>query len=311
MPGDVTVTRLHAPAKLNLGLRVVGRRADGYHLLDTVFHAIELHDTLWLVDADELSLELVGGAGGDRVPAGDDNLVLRAARAFAAAAGLSPSGRFRLLKGVPAGGGLGGGSSDAAAALLLLQHRLGSPLGRRDLEEVAATLGADVPFFLAGGTRRGRGVGEILSETRPVPRLWFVLLVPPFGTSTAAVFKNLRAELTLAEGAATNSIDNPGSDNELWVIEEPCTRWQNDLETSAEQLYPDLARLAATIRAAGFSSLSMSGSGSTLFLSYASPADAIAAQVRLQELAPPGVRVLLTRSAHGMVASRTPSTVES
>lgn len=303
----MTVLRLHAPAKLNLGLRVVGRRADGYHLLDTVFHAIDLHDTLWLEDSDELALEVLADGGGSPVPVDGQNLVLAAARAFHAAAGFPPRGRFRLHKQVPAGGGLGGGSSDAAAALLLLQHRHQGPLSASLLAETALRLGADVPFFLRVGTQRGTGVGEVLQPVVPAPVAWFVLLVPPFGTSTAAVFKNLRPELTLGAATATNPRGKLGSDNELWAPSELCTRWHNDLESSAEQLYPDLAHLRAAVVEAGYPAVTMSGSGSTLFVAFDDPGRAAVAQARLRQLAAPGLRVLLTRTADDMVASRVPS----
>jgi len=294
---------------VNLGLRVVGRRPDGYHLLETVFHAIDLHDTLWLEDAASTSLEMVAAGGGLPVPVGEDNLVLRAARAFAAAAGVEVRSRFRLHKNIPAGGGLGGGSSDAAAALILLQARHGRPLPDPDLRQVALTLGADVPFFLVGGTQHGRGVGEVLAPIDPAPELWFVLVVPGFGTSTAAVFKNLRPELTHGPASVTSARDNPGSGRELWGSSGLCTRWHNDLETTAERLYPDLARLRAAVAEAGYASVSLSGSGSTLFVTCTDRGEAAAAAARVQALGLPGVRVLLSGTAAGMVASRTPTTV--
>jgi 4-diphosphocytidyl-2-C-methyl-D-erythritol kinase len=302
---------LHAPAKVNLGLRVVGRRPDGYHLLETTFHALELHDTLWLDDAAALGLAVIGEAGGLPVPAGDDNLVLRAARAFFAAAAMEARGQFRLEKRIPAGGGLGGGSSDAAAALLLLQHRHGKPLSDATLAATAVQLGADVAFFLRGGTQHGCGVGERLTAVPDPPVLHFVLVVPPFGTSTAAVFKNYAAELTHAPPFANVGKTNLGSPKGLWSPSELSTsRWHNDLEASAEQLYPELVRLRAAITGAGYASISMSGSGSSLFLTVSDADAARAARDVIRGLTTPAVRVLLTRSADGIVASRTPITVQ-
>lgn len=302
---------LYAPAKVNLGLRIVGKRADGYHLLDTTFHALDLHDTLRLEEAAEFGFAVEGDGGGLPVPVGDENLVVSAARAFFAAAGVSPSGRLVLDKRIPAGGGLGGGSSDAAAALLLLQHRHGQPLDQTQLAALAVRLGADVPFFLRGGTARGTGIGEQLEPVANPPVLFFTLVVPPFGTSTAAVFKNYRPELTLAGASAKPPQGNPASPKGLRVSTGLSTqRWHNDLELSAEQLYPDLAQLRATIVGAGFASVSMSGSGSTLFLAFTEPDQAAQALARLRALVPPTARVLLTRSADGMVASRVPFTEE-
>lgn len=297
--------RLHCPAKVNLGLRVVGKRADGYHLLDTVFHALDLHDTLWLEDAAELGLDLVAAGGGLPVPVGEDNLVLRAARAFHAAAGVLPTGLFRLEKRVPAGGGLGGGSSNAAAALLLLEQRHGRPLGPQTLARIATELGADVPFFLRGGTQRGTGIGEVLTEVEGTPPLWFVLMVPPFGTSTAAVFRNCR--VAPRPGAALPGADAPiRAEREPWNPSWLTTPWHNDLEESAAQLYPDLGQLRLALAAADLTSVSMSGSGSTMFAAFAEGAAAMAAEKHVQGLALPGVRVLLTRTAQAHVASRTP-----
>lgn len=303
----MTRLRLHAPAKLNLGLRVVGRRADGYHLLDTVFQALDLHDTLWLEDDAELSLGVEGDGGGFAVPADASNLVLRAAAAFARASGLPAAGRFHLRKRIPAGGGLGGGSSDAAAALLLLQHRHGAPLPQADLARVAAALGADVPFFLSGGTQRGTGIGELLEPLEPPARRWFVLVVPPFGTSTAAVFENLRAELTHAQPSDRVPRGKAASDRELWASSRLCARWHNDLEAAAERVYPELARLRAALKDAGVDAVSMTGSGSTLFATFADRATAEEGAERMRAQSPPAVRVLVTRTADGMVASRTPT----
>ncbi len=302
-----TRLRLHAPAKVNLGLRVVGKRADGYHLLDTTFHALDLHDTLVLDDAPDFAFEVVGDGGGLPVPADDDNLVVSAARAFFAAAGVSPRGHFQLTKRIPAGGGLGGGSSDAAAALLLLQHRHGEPLSAADLATLAVRLGADVPFFLAGGTARGQGIGEQLTPSPPPTSPHFVLVVPPFGTSTAAVFKNYRPELTQGPVPAKSPQGNPGSTKGLRVSSGLSTQpWHNDLAVSAEQLYPDLAHLRGAMVEAGFASVSMSGSGSTLFLAFTQAESAAQAHTRLQGLVGSSARVLLTRTADGMVASRLP-----
>jgi 4-diphosphocytidyl-2-C-methyl-D-erythritol kinase len=295
--------RLCAPAKLNLGLRVVGKRADGYHLLDTTFHAIDLHDVVELVDAEHLGLEVIGEGGGLPVPAGDDNLVLRAARAFFARAGLTPRGKFRLEKHIPAGGGLGGGSSDAAAALLLLQQRHSEPLSEAALAELAVRLGADVPFFLRAGTQRAVGIGEQLTAVASFPTYSFVLLVPPFGTSTAAVFKNYRPELTHAPPSDSVPRTNPTGDKALWGSSGPSTpQWHNDLETSAEQLYPDLGQLRARVAERGLGPPSMSGSGSTLFLTYADASAAADAVRSLSGL--PGVRVLSARTADAKVGAR-------
>ncbi|MCA8957407.1 MAG: hypothetical protein KDC87_15130 [Planctomycetes bacterium] len=177
------------PAKLNLGLEVVRRRPDGYHELDTVFQELELADDLWASRSDEpgvhleMTSEVGDDAAGRAVVAGDDNLVVRAARAVLDEVGrrsvvIGPPGlRFALHKRIPAGAGLGGGSSDAAAALVLTDALLGARLPPARLASLALGLGADVPFFLVGGTARGVGVGEVL-QSLPAPTAWEYLAAP-------------------------------------------------------------------------------------------------------------------------------------
>jgi 4-diphosphocytidyl-2-C-methyl-D-erythritol kinase len=162
-----------APAKLNLELRVLGRRPDGSHDVETILQAIDLSDRLSITPAPESTIETRGTFS---VPSGPDNLVLRAAAEFGLKA------HFVLTKSIPPGAGLGGGSSDAAAVLRAAGE------GRQDLDAVAARLGADVPFFLRGGTARATGRGESLEamETRPG---WFAIAWPRFEVSTAAVYQ--------------------------------------------------------------------------------------------------------------------------
>jgi 4-diphosphocytidyl-2-C-methyl-D-erythritol kinase len=169
---------LPAHAKLNLDLAVLGRRPDGHHDIRTRFQAISLHDLLAIEPAAETSL-----AGGR-----EDDLVLRAQRALEAAAGRPLPARFRLVKRIPAGAGLGGGSADAAAALRGLSrlHRLDCL--DCDLAAVAAGVGADVPFLLAGGAADATGLGERLAPA-PVARGWFALAWPGLAVSTAAVYR--------------------------------------------------------------------------------------------------------------------------
>lgn len=277
--------RLRAPAKVNLGLRVLGRRPDGYHELRTVFHAVDLCDDLeaqWDESLGGPTLELRGGSGtGLPVFADEDNLVLRAARAIGERAGAPLRAHFRLEKRIPAGAGLGGGSSDAAAALRLGNRLLGDPLDDRALLELAVRLGADVPFFLLGDTCSAGGIGEDLVPVDPAPRLWFVLVLPPFGTSTAAVFKTLAAKLI-----------DPSTVDSFRSIESARTAapaaigpHDNDLEAPAMACTPGLRELRDALQGAGLDGVRMSGSGSTLFAAHGDPgsarrgADAAAAAV--------------------------------
>ena len=284
---------LPARAKLNLVLRVVGRRADGYHLLDTLFHAIELHDDLWLArDGDDVVLQVTADDPALVVPTNDDNLVARALRRLAQRVGTAPGFVAHLHKRVPHGGGLGGGSSDAAAALRLGNELLGAPLDGPALRALGASLGADVPFFLEGGSRWGRGIGDELSPADVPPRA-FVLVVPPFGCPTADVYKNHAAHWKLG----------PPQDSVL-IGTDPATRvsavhtgFCNDLEPAAERVRPELAGLRRRIAAEGHPDVRMTGSGSTLFLAFDAAAPAAQCAERLRAVLEPATRVLVTRSA--------------
>ncbi|MCB9889648.1 MAG: 4-(cytidine 5'-diphospho)-2-C-methyl-D-erythritol kinase [Planctomycetes bacterium] len=256
------------PAKINLHLEVLGRRPDGYHEVVTVLHALALCDTLV---AERCAVEQGSSLTmphaldhGLPVTEGPDNLVLRAARAFAAEVG-GAAARFCLHKRIPAGGGLGGGSSDAAAALRLLNRLHGDPLDGPALQRLAASLGADVPFFLFGGTMLGVGRGDRLEPWPNPPNLHLLLLVPPGGTRTPAVYENLRAQLTSSPPQA-----NVGSDKIPNYKDLPLrfSGLRNDLERSAFELHPELARVQRRIVGSGYPSVRMSGSGSTLFLAF-------------------------------------------
>jgi 4-diphosphocytidyl-2-C-methyl-D-erythritol kinase len=179
-----------ALAKINVDLKVLGRRPDGYHEIDTHFAAIDLADTLAAED-DTAPFRLM--TDDIRLPVDDGNLVVRAARALAAAAGIRPTGRLQLIKRIPIGGGLGGGSADAAAALRLLSSVWDARLSEDRLRALAATLGSDVPYFLVGAHARGRGRGDRLEALPDLPRQELLLVVPPFSISTAAVYAALAA----------------------------------------------------------------------------------------------------------------------
>lgn len=286
---------LHLPAraKLNLVLRIVGRRADGYHLLDTLFHTLDLHDDLW-VDRSESGVDLQTSADAPhlQVGGGPDNLVARALQRLLAAAGAGHGFRAHLHKRIPHGGGLGGGSSDAAAALRLGNRLLDRPLQPPELHALAVSLGADVPFFLAGGSQWGRGIGDELAPAE-VPPMHFVLVLPPFGCPTAEVYKNHaalwiggRPQDTVAPVTVPHTRD---SDVRL--------RFVNDLEPAAERVRPELAALRRRVADLGYSQVRMTGSGSTLFVACANENEARRCQGDLATLCAEGVRLVGTRSA--------------
>jgi 4-diphosphocytidyl-2-C-methyl-D-erythritol kinase len=186
-----------APAKLNLGLAVTGRRTDGYHNLVSLMVPLQLADTVRVEPARAFSL-----ACDDPALAGDDNLVLRAARAFQVATGERRAAHITLTKRIPVAAGLGGGSSDAAATLIALDALWGANAPDGTLLRIARRLGADVPFALYGGAMVARGIGDVLTPA-PVPDAWLVLVTPraEIPHKTAALYASL-AEADYGDGAA-------------------------------------------------------------------------------------------------------------
>lgn len=264
-------------AKVNRSLVVLGRRPDGYHELDTVFQAVGLTDRLTFEESDGLTLEVDDPS----VPAGPENLVLRAARALAERAGVKPRAAITLEKRIPAGGGLGGGSSDAAVTLAGLSTLWGLELPPGRLEDIGGALGSDVPFFLHGGTARGLGRGERIEPLPDLPPGGVVLVMPPFPVATADVFRRLGAP----------EWDGRPAD-EPWPGGVPD---RNDLEPAAEALFPALREIREALGAAGAVQARLSGSGSTVFGLFPDLAGAGEAARRLEGLcAGSAVRVVPT-----------------
>lgn len=294
------VWRLAAHAKLNLSLRIVGRRADGYHLLETLFHELALHDDLDLAAVAEPGIALVVTADdpGLQVTAGPDNLVCRALSELARVGGYDGGFAVRLHKRIPNGGGLGGGSSDAAAALRLAVAAV-PQLAGVDLHPIAAKLGADVAFFLRGGSQWGRGVGDELSPAAVRPGA-FVLILPPFGCPTVEVYKMYAALWTAhGKGASVHGRTPSGNSDALDRMD-----FVNDLLPAAERVRPQLVELRRYLADAGFASVAMTGSGSTLFVPCRDDREAQDAAARLGAVlaASPqhqACRLVVTASADG------------
>ncbi len=241
---------MRCPAKVNLYLRVVGRRPDGYHEVVTVMQPLALADVLTVTLGGEgISLTC------DRpeLPQGEENLVWRAARQFQEETGLKQGVRLSLAKQIPVAAGLGGGSSDAAGTLLALNDLAGKPLPQSRLHRLASLLGADVPFFLAREPAVGRGTGTQLSAVTLLP-YWYLLVNPGVPLSTRWVYENL----DLAGGPTL-----PAS--QAWDPEHPETWVGNDLGKVALKRFPELALLLAGLSEAGAWCQGISGSGPTLF----------------------------------------------
>jgi len=263
----------YAPAKINLTLRVVGRRDDGYHLLESVVAFAGVKDRLTLTPGPTLSLT-VSGPNAKAAGALADNLVLRAARALAADIDGLKLGRFALTKNLPAAAGIGGGSSDAAAALRLLARANRIRLGDPRLLRVAATIGADVPVCVDPKPRVMQGIGEILSKPLAFAPLAAVLVNPGVAVPTKDVFAALhRAGLKPQPAARPRSVPRHRDKLVAYI-----GRRANDLEAPALELAPAIGTVLAALReSAGCDLARMSGSGATCFGLYRSAHAAAAA----------------------------------
>ena len=242
-----------APAKLNLMLRVTGRRADGYHLLQTVFRFVDYADEV------RLAVRVDGAIVRTRPLAGvaeDDDLTVRAARALKAATGTPLGADIEVVKRIPSGAGLGGGSSDAATVLLALNHLWGTGLTRAALQALGLELGADVPVFVFGDSALGEGVGERLAPLALAPA-WYVVLTPPVAVSTAAVFahpelKRDSKPIRIQGFSAGASLDAAA----------------NDMQALVCRLYPEVARHLEWL--GQHAPALMTGSGSSVFAAFES-----------------------------------------
>ncbi len=248
-----------APAKLNLFLHVTGRRANGYHELQSLFTLIDLTDTLHFTVRDDGLIrrtnEIVG------LPEEDD-LVVRAAKLLQQSTGTSLGVDISVEKVIPSGGGLGGGSSDAATTLMTLNSLWGIGLSQHKLIELGVQLGADVPFFIFGQTAIATGIGEQL-KAFPLRPVYYLILRPNLAIPTPLIFKD--------EGLVRNS---PVLDD--MVLREGRAQWEqakffarNDLEPVALRLFPALANLINDLKEAGFA-FRMTGSGSCFFMPFLS-----------------------------------------
>jgi len=287
------------PAKVNLDLRVLGRRSDGFHELRVVFQAIDLWDRLSIGPGRGLSVSC-NAAG---VPAGPSNLVHRAAALLIARHGLGRrlGAHFHLDKTIPVQAGLGGGSSNAAAALILCDRFWGLGLAPEELVACARELGADVPFFLHGGRALGTGRGDLVEPLPAGPELALVLGCPPFGVPTAEAFGRLPRELTLvANGVSVQRL--PAHKLEQRNDFGPAV---NDLEPVVFEGWPELLRFKRALLAAGASRALLSGSGSTVYGVFETPLAQAGAREEL-ERGHPGWRVLCARGVDGGVRVESP-----
>ena len=269
-----------APAKVNLYLHVTGRRADGYHLLDSLVAFVDIGDRLRAEPATSLSLTVDGPEAADLAAVGGDNLVLRAARLLADQAGTTAGAALHLDKHLPVAAGIGGGSSDAAAALLALKGLWQISLQDEALWALGARLGADIPACLYRRAVWVGGIGERLEPAGPLPEAGILLVNPRRALSTAAVFAARRGPF----GHVGRFAPMPSAAAALARALMPC---RNDLTEAAIGLVPEIGAVLARLgRLPGCLLARMSGSGATCFALFANRAAAEAARAEVAAAEP-------------------------
>ncbi|MCY0965989.1 4-(cytidine 5'-diphospho)-2-C-methyl-D-erythritol kinase [Parathalassolituus penaei] len=260
---DCTSLRLPAPAKLNLMLHITGRRADGYHNLQTIFQFLEMSDELEFQRRNDSELTLTPEIPG--VPT-ESNLIIRAARLLQARFQQQfpdaqlPGADIQLDKRLPMGGGLGGGSSDAATTLLALNKLWNIGLSLDELAAMGLQLGADVPVFVRGEAAFAEGVGEQLTPLPELPEPWFVVICPAAHVETARIFKHEQLTRNTPVISIRTALEHGG---------------KNDCQPVVSMLYPEVAKALTDLQR--FSHARMTGTGACVFASFNSEAEAISA----------------------------------
>ncbi len=272
----MTAIAFKTPAKVNLGLNMLGKREDGFHELETLFQMVNWCDEIKIEGLAD-GLELI--CNQPDIPNDEGNLVIKAARLLQAHyPGRCKGARIHLTKNIPHGAGLGGGSGNAAGVLLALNYLWDLNLKREDLIPIASELGSDVPFFLLSPCAIGRGRGEILESVQSSVKFYILMVYPGFALSTAWVYGNLKLKLTKRE-------------NNISILKNLLLRskfaqmgetWVNDLELVVFQEYPEIFGIKNKLLALGAKGALLSGSGSTVFGIFDNPETAKSAYTRLE-----------------------------
>ena len=260
--------RLRAFAKINLDLRILGRRSDGYHELKTIFQAVDWHDEILVEPADRFEFSAPG------TPEDETNLVVRAVRAYERLAGIKANVRITVKKNIPVGRGLGGGSSDAAVTVIGLQRMFKRALPFEEVPYVLRELGSDVPFFSLGGRAAGYGRGDEVYKLDDAAEYWVLLVDPGIMIAT----KEAYSWLTVPD--KSNNIEGFRDDAELGCAGDV---WTNDFEGPVFARYPQLAAIKEELLELGAYRAALSGSGSTVFGQFQMISDVIRAADALKE----------------------------
>lgn len=262
-----TVT-VNAYAKVNLSLDIVGRRADGYHLMDMVMQAVSLHDTVILRKQPE---GIAFSCSEKNLPQDESNLAVRAARAFFAHTGTDGGVRIALEKRIPAGAGMAGGSADAAAVLVGLNALYEAELSQETLCKIGLSLGADVPFCIVGGTARVTGIGEIIEPVAPLSSCFFAAVKPAFSISTKEAFARADGGLIDKRPDTDALVRAVGAGKLSAVGKELCNVFEQTEEV------PVLSEVKKTLLSCGALGAAMTGSGSVIYGLFAAEAPAVRA----------------------------------
>jgi 4-diphosphocytidyl-2-C-methyl-D-erythritol kinase len=302
--GSVRVITLRAPAKINLGLIVLGRRPDGYHDIVSLMVPVGLFDIV-RVESAPSGIELI--CPDSDLPTDHRNLVHRAAQLILRECGSDAGVRLELYKRIPVGAGLGGGSSDAATTLRGVNELLGFRLGNGDLHRLAVKLGADVPFFLLGGAALAEGIGDRLTPLAAVPQVWTMLVYPGFQVSTRWAYEHL----PLTTMANRSNLNGPGAiaggevtayrrrllGPQCLTLEDLLPLLVNDFEPLVFSHYPQLAEIRQALLAARARAAPMTGSGPTLVGLFASESEAQTAQDQAGGM--PGIKSFVAPTVAG------------
>lgn len=280
MDSPTGIRKVRAPAKLNLRLKVIGRRPDGYHDLVSLMVPVNLYDELEIRSAPS-GVNL--SCHGNFLPQNEENLAYRAAELFFAHTGLTTGVSIKLSKHIPVAAGLGGGSSDAATVLATLNAMHSSPLKSESLRKLARNLGADVPFFLQSRPCVASGIGDILQPLEKLPRLWYVIVAPPLHISTARVYAGLSRKPASSDAQRAAELKLTKKEHKFIIkffrkvpLDFPAV-FENDLEAVTVSQHPIIEDIKRSLFTAGAAGALMSGSGPSVFGVFDSSARASAA----------------------------------
>jgi 4-diphosphocytidyl-2-C-methyl-D-erythritol kinase len=257
-----------AYGKVNLGLDIIGRRSDGYHLVKMIMQSLDIYDTLTF-EKQESGIDItLAGEGGRGLSLGEDNLIYKAAVCIIERTDYKGGIRITLDKNIPIAAGMAGGSSDCAAALKGVNELLGAGLSEEELREIGVTLGADVPYCVMGGTALSEGIGEELTRLTPLPECVFVVAKPLCSVSTAEAYGGYDKLVELGRDIPHPDIDAQVKALMSGDLEGVVSNFGNVLEYVTASIHPEIAELEKLMKESGAMNAMMSGSGPTVFGIY-------------------------------------------